>query len=180
MADLSAFSNVTFDTVKWIDDMIAEKPEEESLDSFIATLAMKLHVVSQEYTDQLEGGQLSLSLSLQCSIGMTEAVAMMPRTLAEISRMKDVIKTLDREMAALTTQLYEFDQRNIAGVEDLSRLDTLKLNMEKCRDTLEEHARWSQLVREAKTMMESGGHFSESADRFSYSMAFIKVLGWRF
>lgn len=95
-----------------------------------------------------------------------EAVALMPRTISEIHRMQEVLGVLDREMADLSTQLSEFDQRNISGVEDLSRLDTLKLNMEKCRDTLEEHARWNQLVREAKTMMESGGHFSDSADRF--------------
>ena len=97
---------------------------------------------------------------------MVEAVAMMPRTLAEISKTQDVIKNLDAEMSELATQLYEFDQRSIGGVEDLSRLDTLKLNMEKCRATLEEHARWSQLVREAKAIMESGGRFSESADRY--------------
>jgi hypothetical protein len=95
-----------------------------------------------------------------------EAVALMPRTISEIHRMQEVLGVLDREMSDLSTQLSEFDQRNISGVDDLSRLDTLKLNMEKCRDTLEEHARWNQLVREAKTMMESGGHFSDSADRF--------------
>jgi hypothetical protein len=97
---------------------------------------------------------------------MMEAVALIPRTISEIHRMQEVLGVLDREMSDLSTQLSEFDQRNISGVEDLSRLDTLKLNMEMCRDTLEEHARWNQLVREAKTMMESGGHFSDSADRF--------------
>jgi hypothetical protein len=97
---------------------------------------------------------------------MTEAVALMPRTIAEIGRMQEVVGVLDREMSQLSSQLYEFDQRNISGVEDLSRLDTLKLNMERCRDTLEEHARWNQLVREAKTMMESGGHYSDCADRY--------------
>jgi hypothetical protein len=80
--------------------------------------------------------------------------------------MQEVVGVLDREMSQLSSQLYEFDQRNISGVEDLSRLDTLKLNMERCRDTLEEHARWNQLVREAKTMMESGGHYSDCADRY--------------
>ena len=155
MADLTAFSNSSFDPVTWIDSAIQDRPEEESLDGYIASLAMKLHVISQDYTDQLEGG-------------MAEAVALMPRTISEITRLKDILHSLDMEMEGLATQLYEFDQRNIGGVEDLSRLDTLKLNMEKCRATLEEHARWSQLVREAKTIMESGGRFSDSADRYSY------------
>ena len=56
--DFSAFSNPTFDSVKWIDSMIAERPEEEQLDTYITSLTMKLHVVSQEYTDQLETGTL--------------------------------------------------------------------------------------------------------------------------
>ena len=55
--DFSAFSNPSFDSVKWIDSMIAERPEDEQLDSFITSLTMKLHVVSQEYTDQLEIGR---------------------------------------------------------------------------------------------------------------------------
>jgi hypothetical protein len=61
MADLSVFSNQSFDPVKWIDTIIADKGEEESLDACIAALAMKLHVVSQDYTDQLEGGKEILS-----------------------------------------------------------------------------------------------------------------------
>ena len=58
-----------------------------------------------------------------------------------------------------------FDQRNVSGVEDLSRLDTLKSNMEKCNATLEEHARWSQVVREAKAILDGGGSLTDSADR---------------
>jgi hypothetical protein len=56
MADLSAFSNASFDSVKWIDSIIKERPEDEQFDSFITALAMKLHVVTQDYTDQLEAG----------------------------------------------------------------------------------------------------------------------------
>jgi hypothetical protein len=57
--DFSAFSHTSFDPVKWIDGMIAERPEEErqELDAFITSLTMKLHVVAQEYTDQLETGE---------------------------------------------------------------------------------------------------------------------------
>jgi hypothetical protein len=102
---------------------------------------------------------------LRVASGMVDAASMMPRCLTEISRTQGILKTLESEMASLAIQLQEFDQRNINGVEDLSRLDTLKLNMERCKATLEEHARWSQLVREAKSILESGGRFSDSADR---------------
>ncbi len=93
----------------------------------------------------------------------------MPRVLSDIHRIGDTLVGVEEEMASLAIQLRAFDQRNIAGVEDLSRLDTLKSNMEKCKATLEEHARWSQLVREAKGFLEGGGRLVDSADRCSTS-----------
>ena len=89
----------------------------------------------------------------------------MPKVLSDIARIEETLKNVDAEMTSLATQLSAFDQKNIAGVENLSRLDTLKGNMEKCKATLEEHARWSQLVREARTFLEGGGRLTDSADR---------------
>lgn len=60
MADISAFSNTSFDPSAWINSVLKNKPEEESLESYLAGLAMKVHVVSQEYTDQLENGNWML------------------------------------------------------------------------------------------------------------------------
>ena len=108
-------------------------------------------------------------------IAMVDASSMIPRTLTETTRSQNILKNLENEMSSLAVQLQEFDQRNISGVEDLSRLDTLKLNMEKCKATLEEHARWSQLVREAKSLLDSGGRFSDSADRYESGIAFSVV-----
>ena len=56
MADISAFSNTSFDASGWVNSVLKNKPEGESLESYLASLAMKIHVVSQEYTDQLENG----------------------------------------------------------------------------------------------------------------------------
>jgi hypothetical protein len=152
MADLTGFANSTFATKTWVNNSLKDRPDEEGLESYLASLAMKLHIISQDYTDQLE-------------TGMVEAMSTMPRVLSEVSRIEDILRSVESEMESLAAQLKAFDQRNVAGVEDLSRLDTLKSNMEKCKATLEEHARWSQLVREAKTFLEGGGRLSESADR---------------
>ena len=162
-ADFSAFSNQTFDAASWINSTVSECPEDEALESFLASLAMKLHIISQDYTDQLE-------------TGMVEATTIMPRIQGEVSRIEDILHSLETEMSALATQLHAFDQRNVAGVEDLSRMDTLKNNITKCKATLEEHARWSQLVREAKTFMEAGGRLSDSADRLETMFRSCSVL----
>ena len=56
MADLSAFSSDSFHISTWINGALRERPEEEALESYLAQLAMKLHIISQDYTDQLETG----------------------------------------------------------------------------------------------------------------------------
>ena len=56
MADLSAFASTSFDPVQWIDALVKEKPEDEQLDTYITTLQMKLHVLAQDYSDQIENG----------------------------------------------------------------------------------------------------------------------------
>ena len=61
---------------------------------------------------------------------MVEAMTTMPRVLSDVARIEEVLKNIEEEMQSLAAQLRTFDQRNVAGVEDLSRLDTLKNNME--------------------------------------------------
>ena len=56
MADLTAFSGRTFETTQWINNTLRDRPEEEHLESYLASIAMKLHIISQDYTDQLETG----------------------------------------------------------------------------------------------------------------------------
>ena len=124
--DITSFSNDSFSATSWLNQAIKEKQEEESLETFLASMAMRLHLLSQDYSDQLE-------------TGMVEAMGTMPRSLSEINRLEDQLKSVQDEMTSLSEQLALFDQKNVAGVEDLSRLDTLKTNMEKCKATLEEH-----------------------------------------
>ena len=62
-ADLSAFSNQVFDPAQWINSTITERTDDEPLETFLASLAMKLHIISQDYTDQLETGEISLFTS---------------------------------------------------------------------------------------------------------------------
>lgn len=152
MADLTSFSSSTYECTDWINDALRDVPAEESVESYLSSLTMKLHIMSQDYTDQLE-------------TSMVESMTAMPRLLSDITRLEEQLKDVQTEMQSLSNQLNAFDQRNVVGVEDLSRLDTLKANMEECKATLEEHARWSQLVREAKNLLEGGGRLSDSADR---------------
>lgn len=175
MADLSSFSSTNYHVSTWINNALKEKPDDEALESYLAQLAMKLHIISQDYTDQLETGEFvieKIHFKVEHIIplfsefeGMVEAMSTMPRILSDISRIEESLKGVNTEMESLAVQLRAFDQKNISGVENLSRLDTLKTNMEKCKATLEEHARWSQVVREAKGFLESGGSLTDSADR---------------
>lgn len=96
---------------------------------------------------------------------MVDAITSMPRVAAEVGRMEEALRNVDTELLYLTNQLASFDDKNATAVEELSRLDTLKLNIETCKGTLEEHARWNQMVREAWLLLENGGRLSDAADR---------------
>lgn len=152
MADLSLFSKSSFNSTAWINSALKEVPEDETLESYVSSLVTKLHIMAQDYTDQLE-------------TAMIESISTIPRVLNEVARVEDQLQDVKNEMESLSKLLLDADSRNVAGVEDLSRLDAVKSNMEKCKSTLEEHARWSQIVREAKNLLEGGGRLSDAADR---------------
>lgn len=107
---------------------------------------------------------------------MTEAMTSMPKIQSETLRIEGVLEDMDNEMKMLALQLNAFDEKNVVGIEDLSRLDTLKSNMENCRAMLEEHTRWSQLVREARMFIESNDRFADSADRIEVMVRSLEIL----
>ena len=64
MVDLSAFSNSNFVSTEWINAALKERPDGETLESQLAQLSMKLHVIAQDYSDQLETGNNYILLYL--------------------------------------------------------------------------------------------------------------------
>lgn len=151
--DLSSFSRNDFHATNWINKLIQEIPEGENVESIISSMSMKLHMAAQDYSEQLE-------------TAMVESMSTMPRMVSEISRLQDQLKSMQDEMRVISDHIHSVDQRSVSGVEELSRLDHIKSNMDKCRSTLEEHARWSLLVREARLLLEGSGELAETADRF--------------
>lgn len=159
MADFSSFSNKNFDPCNWINSCLSENPNGDTMEMTISSISTKLHLISQTLTDQIE-------------TAMVDSMNTIPRLLAETHRYESQLKSLQEEMDLLSNQLNFFDKRNVTGVEDLSRLDLLKTNMESCKYTLEEHTRWNKLVRETKNLLEGGGKLSSSAERFDINFAY--------
>jgi len=63
MADFGAFSSSAFHTNAWINAALKDRNEEEPLDTYLAQLAIKIHIISQDYTDQLENGMLLILMN---------------------------------------------------------------------------------------------------------------------
>lgn len=162
MADYSVFSNVEFSSTAWINSVLNDS-EGISIDAVLSTVTTKLHIMSQDYSDQLE-------------TSMVESMSTMPRLLSDISKIEDQLKQTENEMKKLSAEIVNFDQRNVSGVEDLSRLDLMKSNIDRCKSTLEEHARWSVLVREAKSQLESGTNRAQTADRIESMFRSLSIL----
>ena len=117
MDDIEVFSSDDFDVSCFVNDALENKPDGEAIEGYLASMAMKLHIISKEYTDQLE-------------TGMVDTMSAIPRVLNEVTRIEDILQNVNTEMSELAGQLKTFDNRNVQGVGDLSRLDTLKTNME--------------------------------------------------
>lgn len=154
MADLSAFSDSSFGVSQWLNAVLAGKPDDPNqLENYLAVTGMKLHTLSQEYSDKIEAT-------------MIESISSIPKTLSDISLAEGNLALLDAELNHIASQLNTFDHRNIAGVEELHRLDILKGNMEKCSSTLQQHAQWSLVVREAKQCIEGGARLADASDKY--------------
>lgn len=163
MTDLSSFSKNDFRATQWINSLVDEVPEGESLENFLSTISLKLHIAAQDYSEQLE-------------TAMVESMSAMPRMVSEIARLEDQLHAVQNEMRSISDHIHSVDKKSVAGIEELSRLDHLKSNMEKCKSTLAEHARWNQIVREAKQLLEGGGILSETADRIEIMFKSLNVL----
>ena len=54
----------------------------------------------------------------------------MPRIVTDITKAEDILKEINNEMNILSIQLKEFDEKNVSGSEELSRLDAIKTTLE--------------------------------------------------
>jgi hypothetical protein len=158
MTDLSSFSKSDFNSVAWINGLVEDVPDGDSVENFLTAIGMKLHMATQDYSEQLEAV-------------MVESMTTMPRMVSDIARLEDQLTVVQNEMRSISDHIHSVDKKSIVGIEELSRLDHLKGNMEKCKTTLEEHARWSHLEREAKQLLEGGGILSDTADRLVIATA---------
>lgn len=163
MTDLSCFSNNEFKATTWINSILSESSDNESLDNFLSTMTIKLHMVAQDYSEQLE-------------TSMVESISNMPRMVNEISRLDERLQYIQKEMNSISDHIHSVDKKSVHGVEELSTFDHLKRNMENCKSILEEHARWNQVVREATYLLESGGILSETAKRLTQSLLFLPSI----
>jgi len=159
MSDLSAFRDDSFSSCEWINEAVSDMTDDEKIDSFLASTAMKLHMVSQEYTDQLESS-------------MMEFMSIVPKTLHLLNDTEESIASVQQNLesmngsAGASASMNVFDKTAmLPNIDDLSRLDITKSNMKKCIDVLKEHAYWNQLVRETSLFLENGGRLVDVAEK---------------
>lgn len=169
MSDLGAFKNESFSSSDWINEALADMTDDEMIDSFLASTAMKLHMISQEYTDQLESS-------------MMEFMSIVPKTLHLLNDTEESIISVQSNLENMSgssndlnrvgnggeagSSMNAFDKAAmLPNIDDLSRLDITKSNMKRCIDVLKEHAYWNQLVRETSLFLENGGRLVDVAEK---------------
>ena len=159
---MMGFSQANFNSSEWINQALRER-DDENLEAYLASLNLKIHVASQEKSDQLEYCMLEIASST-------------PRIHHDLQRIEEHLKHLSTEMTSVHSQLLSLEQKNSSGIEQLYSLDTLKSNLEKSRDILQQHHTWNHLLNESKVFIEGSTKLSESADRLELMAMSLQTL----
>ena len=153
MADLASLKCDTFDCSVWLNESLANITDDKLIDSFLASTAMKLHIMSQECTDQLESSIMEFS-------------SIIPQMLSRLNTTEDNVLTIQESLEKKTLDQYSINGNSvIPGMHELSRLDIAKCNMEKCVSILSEHTTWNALVKDTTMFLETGGRLVEVAEK---------------
>ena len=153
MADLAPLKSDTFDCSLWLNESLDSITDDKQIDSFLASTAMKLHIMSQEYTDQLETSMIEFSSAI-------------PQVLSHLNHTEENILNIQESLQKQTFDSYNSSGNTIIpGLDELSRLDIAKCNMEKCVSVLSEHTTWNALVRDTTMFLETGGRLMEVAEK---------------
>jgi hypothetical protein len=134
-ADVGAFSHDDFDEATWINQTLAQKDDETTMEAHISAVFTKLQILSADLNDELERG-------------MTEVVNALPRAIAEAERVETMAESLTNDVARVSGRLDAIEATTSSDVLMLEKLDLIKRNMEGAGETLTEAANWSALVRE--------------------------------
>ena len=182
---MNAFKDDHFDACDWINDLISDMEDDEKIDSYLSTTSMKLHMASQEYSDQLENS-------------MIEFISIVPKTIQSLHDSEQNIQTIQYNLEKTNIDqkdnLIEYNNTNsnsnsngnsnssfvgksntatelhnstnsTTNIEELNKLDVLKTNMQKCISVLSEHSYWNQLVKDTSMFLENGGRLTDVAEK---------------
>lgn len=167
MADLSGFSSGSFDPSEWLNRALQsdDKPaaSAEEIDAQLAQLSMKLQLMAQDCGDSLEHA-------------MAEASTVMWRTANDVVSVEKSVASLQTAIQQLSEHIGANQSRNIAGVDELFRLDIIKRNMEASRAILVEAAQWHQLVQEARAALSGQANLKAAAERVEALQRCLQVL----
>ena len=133
--DFSAFGDADFDKKEWVNTVLRGLTRDESTDAYIANLAMKLQLLSQD-----------LSVSTQTC--MAQVALSMPRTVREIRHIGEQSRALRGEITVITRMLDDMAVADQLG--RLQELDATHDNMTVCAERLQQAARWGQQIREVE------------------------------
>ena len=136
------FSHEDFDETTWINETLAQKDDDATLEAHISAVFTKLQILAADLNDDLERG-------------MNEVVNALPRAIGEAERVESLAESLTGDLARVSSRLEAIEGTTSSDVLVLEKLDLIKRNMETCNETLTEAASWSKLVREVHSSFAS-------------------------
>ncbi|KAM7272918.1 hypothetical protein ACFE04_027582 [Oxalis oulophora] len=143
MLDLGPFSDEKFDAKKWINSASQTRHPQDSLDSHLVDLEMKLQMISEEIAASLEEQSAASLLRV-------------PRATRDVLRLRDDAISLRSSVAGILQKLKKAEGSSAESIAALAKVDTVKQRMEAAYETLQDAAGLTQLSSTVEDVFASG------------------------
>eukprot|EP00741_Cyanophora_paradoxa_P025709 tig00000388_g24810.t1 len=161
--DLEAFSDASFDVLRWVNDALKRgRAPEENLDTHVATLVQKLQFLS---------GDLNRSLE---EIG-TKSMHSLTRTMRELERLRNEAMGLKSTTLNISANLTQIEQETSGCVAAIASVDTIKHKMDNCLSVLGDADNVAKLAKEMDRVFATGD-LSSIAETLGAMQRSVKAL----
>lgn len=135
MKHMSSFSGESFDCCKWVNEALAKRGPEESVEDFSSSLLLQVQMQQLDLASKIEEASF-------------DAAGAIPRILRELSKIREDSEDLRVRLGALESSLGGIEASTDRNVALLVELDRVKANMELCGKTLRQAERFLALSKQ--------------------------------
>ncbi|XP_014297732.1 conserved oligomeric Golgi complex subunit 7 [Microplitis demolitor] len=141
--DIAAFSKDDFNIKDWINKILESLDSQNDKDAYVGSLIMKLQLYVQQVNGNIEDTSQSVLASL-------------PRIFRETQLLQQEAVSLKDKMSVVKDEIAKIEKDTSLSINSLAKIDKIKCDLEKAKQSLHEADNWSVLANEVEDSFETG------------------------